>query len=298
MPTRKSKIIAGIPAYNAEGTIAKVILLTRQYVDRVIVCDQGSSDMTSDISKALGAEVIKHNENLGYGAALTTLFEKAREEGSIAMITLDGDGKHNPKDIPVLLEPIIEGEADIVVGLGLLDFAHKNKAPISDVESTFKAYNKKVIELIKLSEIVMDANIEILAKAKEAGLKVKEIPTVIPHKEDVPKGSTHNPIRRGVDMILSRVKYLSVKFPLLFYGLPGLLSLIVSAVFWSWTLDSYMRTGAIMTNVVLIAVATVIVGLMLMITGIMLWIMFDADGKKKSKLDLNSNKILGGEDIF
>jgi hypothetical protein len=80
---------------------------------------------------------------------------------------------------------------------------------------------------------------------------------------------------------LSRVKYLSVKFPLLFYGLPGLLSLIVSAVFWSWTLDSYMRTGAVMTNVVLIAVATVIVGLMLMMSSIMLWIMFDSEGKKK-----------------
>jgi len=281
MPARKSKIIAGIPAYNAEGTIAKVILLTKQYVDKVIVCDQGSSDMTSDISKALGAEVIKHNENLGYGAALTTLFEKAREEGAIAMITLDGDGKHNPKDIPKLLEPVTDGEADIVVGLGLLDFAHKNKAPISDVESTFKAYNKKAIESI--SEIVklIDSDIEILAKAKEAGLKIKEMPTVIPRKEDVPKGSIHNPIRRGVDMILSRVKYLSVKFPLLFYGLPGLLSLIVSAVFWSWTLDSYMRTGAVMTNVVLIAVATVIVGLMLMMSSIMLWIMFDSEGKKK-----------------
>ncbi|RLI38274.1 hypothetical protein DRO64_11840, partial [Candidatus Bathyarchaeota archaeon] len=77
---RKPYVIACIPAYNEEKTIAKVILKARKYVDRVIVCDDGSTDMTAEIAEALGAEVIRHERNMGYGAAIGSLFEKAKED--------------------------------------------------------------------------------------------------------------------------------------------------------------------------------------------------------------------------
>ncbi|MEM2613688.1 MAG: glycosyltransferase family 2 protein, partial [Nitrososphaerota archaeon] len=110
------KVIACIPAYNEEKTIAKVILKTKKYVDKVIVCDDGSIDMTAEIAEALGAEVIRHERNMGYGAAISSLFKKAVEEGADIMVTLDGDGQHDPDEIPKLIKPIVEDEADVVIG--------------------------------------------------------------------------------------------------------------------------------------------------------------------------------------
>lgn len=112
----RPKIIACIPAYNEERTIASVVLKAMKYVNKVIVCDDGSEDLTGEIARRLGAEVVRHERNMGYGAALSTLFNKAREVKADIMVILDADGQHNPDDIPRLLKPIIDGEADIVIG--------------------------------------------------------------------------------------------------------------------------------------------------------------------------------------
>lgn len=89
-------IVAGIPAYNEEKTIAKVILLAQKHVDVVVVCDDGSQDLTADIAQRLGAIVIRHEKNRGYGAAVQALFEKARALNADLLLTLDADGQHDP----------------------------------------------------------------------------------------------------------------------------------------------------------------------------------------------------------
>ena len=86
-------IIAGIPAYNEEKTIAKVILLAQKHVDAVVVCDDGSQDLTADIAHKLGAIVVRHEKNMGYGAAIQTLFEKAKALNADLLLTLDADGQ-------------------------------------------------------------------------------------------------------------------------------------------------------------------------------------------------------------
>src|SRR3989442_3495083 len=105
-----------IPALNEESTIAKIILQARRFADTVIVCDDGSKDLTGEIAKVLGAEVIRHNHNLGYGAALNSLFRRAIQLGIRIAVTIDGDGQHNPDWIPRLVEPILSGDVDIVMG--------------------------------------------------------------------------------------------------------------------------------------------------------------------------------------
>ena len=291
MPASKQKIIACIQAYNAEGTIAKAILLTKEYANKVVVYDGGSDDLTFNISEALGVEVIRDKIHLGDDAALATVFEKAREENATAIVTLDGDGKHDPKDIPALLKPIMGGEADIVVGSSLQDFgkskilmdkkveteaAAKSSDSITYVDltnppSSFRAYNRKAIRLLKPEELETDVGTNILIKAKEAGLTLKEIPRVMPYKKELPKVPPQVPMSHETKGVLSKLKYLPIRYPMILYGLPGLLSLIVSAIFWYWLLDSYMKTGAITTNMALIAVVTVVVGLALTTTGTMLW---------------------------
>ena len=85
-------VVVGIPAFNEEKTIARVVLEAEKHADKVIVCDDGSEDLTSEIAKRLGADVVKHQRNLGYGAAIRSLFRRARELNADVLVTLDGDG--------------------------------------------------------------------------------------------------------------------------------------------------------------------------------------------------------------
>ena len=100
------KITVGIPAYNEEKNIAKIIVGLKKIADQIIVCDDGSSDMTGDISKNLGAIVISHKKNMGYGVAINSIFQKAKELNSDLLVTFDADGQHRVEDIPkLLIEP-------------------------------------------------------------------------------------------------------------------------------------------------------------------------------------------------
>jgi len=116
LENRKPRIIACIPAYDEEKTIAKIVLKTKKHVNKVIVCDDGSQDMTAEIAKALGATVVKHEKNMGYGAALRTLFLETRNHNPDVMITLDADDQHDPDEIPRLAKAVLEHQADIVIG--------------------------------------------------------------------------------------------------------------------------------------------------------------------------------------
>ncbi len=94
LQSKEGLIVACIPAYNEEKTIAKVVMLTEKFVDRVIVCDDGSTDMTGDIAERVGAKVVRHERNEGYGAALKSAFLEAIGLEPRVVVSLDGDGQH------------------------------------------------------------------------------------------------------------------------------------------------------------------------------------------------------------
>ena len=286
----KGLVVACIPAYNEERTIARVVVEAQKYVDKVIVCDDGSTDLTGEIARRLGAEVIRHERNMGYGAALSSLFKAARGLNASAMVVLDADLQHNPSDIPRLLSPVVRGEADIVIGsrflgkeggvpkyrgLGIRLITNFAKGvsyrDITDAQSGFRAYSRRAINSITPSEQGMGASTEILLKAKEIGLRVVEVPIRISY--DVEKPSTHNPLLHGLDVILSTVKHLSIRRPLVFYGVPGFAALLVALFFWVWTLQIFASTRQIVTNIALIALGATLVGLMLLTTAIILWVL-------------------------
>ena len=294
----KPFIVAGIPAYNEERSIARVIVKAMNYVDRVIVCDDGSTDMTAEIAERLGAEVIRHERNLGYGAALASLFRRAREADADVLVILDADGQHDPDDIPRLIKPVLDGESDIVCGSRFL--SEENDMPgyrrwginritrlvnltsyegLTDAQSGFRAYGRKAIHAIMPVEQGMGASVEILMKAKDAGLRMKEIPVKINY--DVEEPSSHNPLYHGVDVVMSIVKHLSIRHPLIFYGIPGFLALVIAGFFWVWTLQSFAATRQVITNVALIAIGATIVGLMLLTTSIILWVLVSVIRERK-----------------
>ncbi len=114
-----------IPAFNVEKTIGEVVEKSLQYADKVIVCNDGSTDNTEKKAKEKGAIIINHKKNLGYGAAIISLFEEARKQNAEIMITLDGDGQHDPAEISNLVKALTENKVDVVIGSRFL--GKKNK---------------------------------------------------------------------------------------------------------------------------------------------------------------------------
>ncbi len=113
----ESKILVAIPAFNEGTTIGSVVLKARQFASEVIVVDDGSSDDTAETAALAGAHVIQHARNLGKGLAIRTAWMYAREHVPEAFVLLDGDHQHDPNDIPRLVEMILSGKSDVVLGV-------------------------------------------------------------------------------------------------------------------------------------------------------------------------------------
>ena len=281
------KLAVGLPAYNEEKNIASIILKLKEITDTIIVCDDGSTDLTSTIAKELGTIVIKHEKNIGYGASIRTIFLKAKELDVDALITFDADGQHRVEDIPIVLEPIIKNTADIVVGSRFLngnDTVPKYRkfgiktitsltntttgSKITDAQSGFRSYNKKTILNIHPSDIGMGVSTEILIKASKQKLRITEVPIIILYSGNT---STHNSVTHGASVILSTMKFVSIEKPLTFYGIPGLILLGMGLFFILWTIQIFSIERQIITNIALTGIGGVVVGTLLLITAIILY---------------------------
>ena len=281
------KITIGLPAYNEEKNIASVITKLKKITDSIIVCDDGSSDMTSEISKNLGAVVISHKKNMGYGAALRTIFQKSVELDSDILVTFDADGQHRIEDINKILQPLENNEADVVIGSRFLD--NKSKVPnyrkigikvitqvtnaslkkkLTDSQSGFRAYNKQALTQISPSEMGMGISTEILIKASSKGLRIAEIPITVLYHDDT---STHNPVSHGTSVLVSTIKFTSIEHPLKFYGIPSIIFLIIGSTFTYLAIQFYSEVGRLNTNLTVIAAGTILIGIILLISAILLY---------------------------
>ena len=205
-------VVVGIPAFNEEESIAAVVLGAQKHANVVVVVDDGSSDLTADVARAHGAYVVRHRKNMGKGAALRSLFDKAVDVGADIVVTLDGDGQHDPSEIPLLLKPIKNLEADMVVGsrfsgaknemplyrffgsiiINLMVNFHANGKAVSDTQSGFRAYNRKALRDIDIIVNGIGVDSEILLKAYANEVKIKEIPVSCRYRGV--DGSTYNPV--------------------------------------------------------------------------------------------------------
>ena len=282
------KITVGIPAYNEEKNIASIIVKLKNVADTVIVCNDGSTDSTSEIARKLGAVVIDHPKNLGYGAGINSILKKSKELNSEILVTFDADGQHRIEDIKKVVEPIEQHVADVVIGSRFLDEA-KEKIPgyrklginiitkvtnstlkekITDSQSGFRAYNNDVISKLNISDIGMGISTEILIKASSLDFKITEVPILVSYDGDT---STHHPVSHGTSVLFSTIKYTSIEHPLKFYGIPSLIFFIIGLSFTSLSIQYYTEIGRINANITIIAAGTVLIAIVLLITAILLY---------------------------
>jgi len=191
-----TNVVVGIPAYNEGQTIADVVKRALPHATCVVVVDDGSVDATSAEALRAGAIVIRHEQNGGKGVAVATLFQYAIDADADVLVLLDGDGQHDPTEIPNVVKPCLMGDADMVVGsrfhrastsytprirrLGQHAFnqltALASGVPCSDSQSGFRAFNRRAFCAMRLSEASFSIESEMQFECRVRQLRLGEAP--------------------------------------------------------------------------------------------------------------------------
>ena len=188
------KVCALIPALNEVETIATIVAETHEYVDRVLVIDDGSDDCTAAAAKDAGADCICLERTGGKGTALRKGLEEVHESDFSHLLFIDGDGQHRPKDIPVLLEVATLTRADMVIGARTFD---RNKMPwgrffsnsiaskvaswlagmeILDSQSGFRLIRREILSQLTLRSKKYEFEMEVLLKLSRKGCSIEHAP--------------------------------------------------------------------------------------------------------------------------
>lgn len=278
------RVIVAMPAYNEERYIGTLVLKARKYTDEVMVIDDGSTDGTAEISSLAGAIVIKHPENKGKGVAIQRILDDVKKTPPDVLVLLDADSQHNPDEIPRLIKPVLEGY-DLVIGsrkdvkksipfyrrigqkilLQLTRILARNR--ITDSESGFRAFSRRAITELKLSQKGFAVESEMIAVAEEKGLKITEVPISVKYTKD---GSTLNPVRHGLGVLTQIMAMISERKPLFFFGIVGGILALAGLLAGIRTLNIIQDSGVMPIGTVLLSVLFFIVGIFCIFTGIIL----------------------------
>jgi glycosyltransferase involved in cell wall biosynthesis len=220
------KVAAVIPCHNEEKNIGNVVETAKALVDVVIVVDDHSTDSTISEAEKAGAQVIS-NSSSKKGVGITTMLGIREASKGLAkiIVTLDGDGQHQPREIPDLIRPILDNRADLVVGTRMLQvgsmpfyrrlgnniinwaFNFSSSHKVSDSMCGFRAYHADLLSRLEVKERGFEYVPEILLKARLAAARITEVPIVCYYHESFRMNSTMEPIEQGLRMVLSIIKW-------------------------------------------------------------------------------------------
>lgn len=280
--------IVCIPAYNEEKTIDDIVKRSLNFVDKVIVCDDGSQDFTSKRAEQSGAVIIKHEKNKGKGAAFKSLFNYAKKINADIMVTIDGDGQFLPEEINKLMNPIIEKNVDVVLGNRhdsnkempvyrqagnkMLDKITQlaSNLPFNDTQSGFRAYSKKAIESINFFTDGFGVDSEIIVDASNKGLKISEEKITVLYNTQG-KTSTKDPITHSAGVITSLIELIAINHPLKFLGIPGFILLIIGIIFSIIVLSIFNEDRFFSIPSTLVALGSLVIGIMLLLMSVTLY---------------------------
>jgi glycosyltransferase involved in cell wall biosynthesis len=230
---------------------------------------------------------VRHAKNKGYGAAIQSIIAEAKKRNPDALILLDADSQHNPKEIPQLIKPILAG-FDLVIGsrerqksniplyrrIGQKIILYSTRLlsgeKLSDSESGFRVFSKKAINLLELKENGMAVSAETIAEAAAKGLKVTEVPISITYTKD---GSTLNPVAHGMQVLTRIIAMIAERRPLFFFGLGGVTLVILGIIAGGRVLQGLSASGVLPVGTALISVLFFIIGIFSLFTGIILHVL-------------------------
>lgn len=289
------EVLIGVPAYNEAGSIGDVVERASRH-GNVVVVDDGSDDETAAVARAAGAAVVEHARNLGYGAALKTLFAEAQRARASNLVVLDADGQHDPADVPKLVDEQRSADVEIVIGSRFAEGAETN-APlyrlvglfvvnlltnlslgairegdrVGDSQSGFRAYDRRAIESLAADETIgdrMSASTDILYHARKNGFDIAEVGTSIYY--DVEGASSQDPLSHGLDLVNNILKTVERDRPVLTLGLPGVLSVLVGAAFGYWAIATFVGAGTFPIGLALASTFFLLAGILASLTGVIL----------------------------
>ncbi len=280
-----SGITAILPAFNEEVSIGSIVLETKRYADRVIVIDDGSLDRTAEVAELAGAEVIRHPQNMGKGAALKTGFESLNSPDVV--VTIDTDGQHNPADIPKLVEPILRDEADMVNGSRYINGNRKDTPlyrrlgqvildratnlgsglNVTDTQSGFRAFNPRTRDIFRFGQNGLAIESEMLADAAKAGLRIKEVEIGV--RYDV-NGSSEHPVAHGLRVLVKVLHDMEFRRPLYYFTVPGIVMSAIGVGMGLEFLRTFYHGGSLYYGPMLLMVLLTLLGCFMALTGIIL----------------------------
>jgi len=285
---RRARAFVCIPAFNEEKTIGNVVRKSLKYVDKVIVCDDGSSDNTGTEARMAGAVVIRHEKNEGKGSAMKTLFKHARKEDADIVVTIDGDGQFLPEEMEKLIIPILEDRADIVTG-DRFDSASEmpayrmlgNKAldkitslasdlNVRDTQSGFRGYAKIALDLADNVSDGFGADSEILINAARKGLRIAEVPVTVLYDTGY-STSKKDPVSHVSEVFKAIIETVALRRPLRYIGIPGFIFVIIGIIYSVIIITTFNETRYFSVPFTLIALGSLVVGLILLLMSVVLY---------------------------
>jgi glycosyltransferase involved in cell wall biosynthesis len=278
-------IVAVVPAYNEERFIASVVLKAKRFATHVVVVDDGSHDRTAELAEAVGAVVIRQPQNAGKAEALNAGFRAAKRFEPDVVVCLDGDAQHEPAEIPTLIKPILEGEADVVIGSRFLTVKSEiprwrqvgqhaltlvtnslSRTRVTDSQSGFRAFSLAAIESLKFSSTGLSVESEMQFLFAPAGLRVAEVPISVKYQD----GNKRNPVKHGMQVLDGMLGIVARKRPLLFISLPGVILSSIGLLLGFYVLHVMTVTETLMPGTTMLTVLLIMSGMLLLVAGIML----------------------------
>ena len=287
IPKEDERVLLGIPAYNEELSIGSVIHKSKKVdvVDDILVVDDGSTDETSEIAKELGVKVIRHRKNAGKGAAIKTIFNYARKNDYDFMVLIDGDGQHNPYEIPQVLSPTLNPGADLVVGArwgdltempfyrkigkNILDYLTPGGKEAKDTQSGFRAFNRKAIEELEITQNDFTVESEMITDAVDKGMKVTSS-RISCRYDDVGNSSTKGPIAHGLGVLNKIIGLTIQRRPLIYLGVPGLMFYIAGLITGIMVIQTATSHQVLSVGWGLLTIVFIIIGSIFVTSGFIL----------------------------
>jgi glycosyltransferase involved in cell wall biosynthesis len=297
------KIVVTVPAFNEEATIGRVIrdikdvMSKQKHTYKVLVVDDGSTDRTASVAKKAGATVFSHPYNSGLSETFRTEMKKCLELGAEVIIHTDADGQYLASEIPKLLKPIENREADLVLGSRFMGKIEKmpaikrlgNRAfskvisgiigrKVTDCQTGFRAFTSDVAKDL---EIISDHTYtqEQIIKAVKHKFRIREVPIHFRKRVSGKSRLLSNPFEYAVKAWINIFRIYRDYNPLKFFGVIGGALTSIGVLIGIYILYLFFTEGALGTFQKL---PTILLGILLFITGIQILVFgFLADGLKR-----------------